>query len=189
VSEFQQAARPARLRLDEVELLRRARNGDANAFTELVRANETRLRQLTYQLTRDSFAMEVLLQEALLRAYRGLQDFSPEREGSFIHWLCRIVYRVFVDEYRRQKRRPRETDLSHEMSDAAVTPVDEAVVRRLTLDRAIAELPVDVRSAVLLVDLVGFDYATAAELSGTTPGTIASRLHRGRAALLQALQQ
>jgi RNA polymerase sigma factor (sigma-70 family) len=161
----------------------------ADAFTELVRANEVNLRQFAYQLTRDPFAMEELLQEGLLRAYLAYPAFSPQREGSVTRWLCRIIYHVFVDEYRRRKRRPPPLALDAQIEDSAADSVDDAVTTRLTLDRALGELSLEVRTAVMLVDVAGFDYAAAAEVAGTNPGTIASRLHRGRAMLLKALEK
>jgi RNA polymerase sigma-70 factor (ECF subfamily) len=122
-----------------------------------------------------------VLQEAFIKAFRKLPPSfeSPAHEAA---WLYKIVYRTCLDELRRA-RRHRVTALQHE-------PVDDAMERTrssLSITRALKELTPEARAAVLLVDLVGFDYRTAAAALGVPEGTVASRLSNGRARLHELL--
>ncbi len=102
-------------------------------------------------------------------------------------WIYRIMRNLWIDETRSRSRRSRsfvdeEAGLSVGMDGA-----QEAVVELSMVDRAMATLPDDQREAVLLVMVEGYKYAEAAEIVGCPPGTLASRLVRGREALLLAL--
>jgi RNA polymerase sigma-70 factor (ECF subfamily) len=163
----------------------RARRGDHEAFTSVIKHYDAGLRALAYRLLRDVDRMDDALQEAYLRAFRSLPTFRGEsRLGT---WLYRIVYNACIDELRRSRR------LVHLPLEDGVDPpnlgsnLDELVVHRSGLARALAELPPEERAAVLLVDAQGFDYRSAGEVLGVPTGTVASRLNRARGALRRAL--
>jgi RNA polymerase sigma-70 factor, ECF subfamily len=179
------------------EVLRRAKAGDAAAFTAVVRHYDPRLRALAFRLVGDRTAMDDALQEAYVKAFRALPAF---RENAGLGtWLYQITYRACVDLLRREGRhqtsfaRPRARDdgpgaPEPTATGAAADPATTAA-RRTDLQRALAALPVDQRAAVLLVDAEGLDYDAAGEVLGVAPGTIASRLSRARAALRTALAE
>ena len=162
-------------------LLARARRGDAAAFALLLRADDESHRRLAYRLLGDRAAMDDVLQEAYLRAYRALPRFRGG--AAFGTWLYRIVYNACLDELRRGRSR-REVAL-HEQP-AGVSP--DGVEEQLDLERALAALPPELRAVVLLVDAEGLSYDEAAEVLGVASGTIGSRLSRARAALRDALE-
>ena len=180
-------------------VLARARAGDPRAFTELVRHYDHRLRALAYRLLGDRAAMDDALQEAYVKAFRALPAFRED--AGLGTWLYQITYRACVDLQRREGRHqagpldPSEGGAGRtaEASAAgrATAGADPAVTAatRTDLQRALAALPVDQRAAVLLVDAEGLDYDAAATVLGVAPGTIASRLSRGRAALRAALAE
>jgi RNA polymerase sigma-70 factor (ECF subfamily) len=163
--------------------LRRARNVDAAAFTSLVELYDESLRRLAFRLLGDRDAMDDVLQEAYVKAFRSLPRF---RGGSTLGtWLYRIVYNACLDELRRVRAIrtvPLELDAVGEASDPAV-----AVVGAGELADALASLPPEQRAAVLLVDAEGFDYRAAADVLGVEVGTVASRLNRARTSLRRAL--
>jgi RNA polymerase sigma-70 factor (ECF subfamily) len=163
-------------------LLRRARRGDAEAFTALVRRHDDTLRALAFRLLGDRAAMDDALQEAYVRAYRSLGSF--EGRSGFGTWMYRIAYRTCIDELRRRGR----DDLAPLDSDAASPDQSSAVATRLDLAGALAALAPELRAGVLLVDAQGFSYDEAAEILGIPAGTVASRLNRARAALREALE-
>jgi RNA polymerase sigma-70 factor (ECF subfamily) len=162
-----------------------AKRGDQAAFALLVKHYDPGLRALAYRLLGDPDRMDDALQEAYVKAFRSLSRFRGEsRLGT---WLYRIVYNVCLDEL---KRGGRLVQLPFE--DAAHPPdprLDgaEAVAGRSRLVEALAELTLEERAAVLLVDAQGFDYRSAGEVLGVPEGTVASRLNRARAALRHAL--
>lgn len=162
-------------------LLVRARRGDAAAFVLLLRAADESHRRLAYRLLGDRHLMDDVLQEAYLRAFHALPRFRGG--AAFGTWLYRIVYNACVDELRRGRAR-REVALD-ELS-AAIS--EDGVAAQLDLEAALAALPPELRSVVLLVDAEGLSYHEAAEVLGVAPGTIGSRLNRARAALRGELE-
>ena len=119
-------------------------------------------------------------QEALLAVVRGLPHF--DRRSSFATWSYRVATNACLDELRRRKRRPMPLDeLPAATSDQRETADD--IVDRLGIDEALATLPDDFRVAVVLRDICGLDYAEIAEVLGVPPGTVRSRIARGRAAV------
>jgi RNA polymerase sigma-70 factor (ECF subfamily) len=172
------------------DLVARAVAGDRDAFTTLVRQHDGRLRALAYQLLGgDRHAMEDVLQEAYLRAYRALPNFRHDADpGS---WLYRIVYNASIDELRRARVRPAPVDPDdHEPAGSSRERDPGAVVaeRDRTL-RALRALPDDQRVTLVLVDGEGFDNQTAARILDVAPGTVGSRLSRARATVRRILQE
>ena len=163
----------------------RATGGDVDAFYSLISLHDRGLRGLAYRLLGDRDAMDDALQESYLKAFRALAKFSGD--SAFKSWLYRIVYNTCLDELRRRRNvgaLPVEPDL--ELPDRRPDPA-ELATEKLDLAAAVASLSPETRAAVLLVFVDGMDYRSAAEALGISRGTLASRLHRGRAALRRAL--
>lgn len=163
----------------------RARTAEAlsteNRFRGLLERNEPRLRRLAYAMLSDKGGIDDVLQEAFIRAYRKLPArFESERQESA--WLYRIVYRCCLDEIRRQRRRPETPGVIDEAAAVAIAePADSLVAIR-----ALSTLAADQRAVVLLVDLFGFDYETAAGVLAIPRGTVAWRLSQARAQLRES---
>ena len=171
------------------ELVDRALAGDQRAFTDLVRRYDDRLRGLAFRILGDRHRMDDAMQEAYLRAYRNLHRFRRDAElGS---WLYRIVHNACIDELRRMGRRPAPVDTAEPRWDGPSGAADpeRTVVASDRARRALDALPEDQRATVLLVDGEGFDNITAAAILEVAPGTVASRLSRGRAAMRRALAE
>ena len=171
------------------ELVDRALAGDQQAFTSLVRRYDDRLRGLAFKILGDRHRMDDAMQEAYLRAYRNLHRFRRDAElGS---WLYRIVHNACIDELRRMGRRPAPVDTTEAGFDgpSGVPDPERVVLASERARRALAALPEDQRATVLLVDGEGFDNLTAAEILEVAPGTIASRLSRGRATMRRVLEE
>ncbi|MFH1329486.1 MAG: sigma-70 family RNA polymerase sigma factor [Actinomycetota bacterium] len=150
------------------------------------------------RMTRNPADAEDLLQETLLRAYRGFGTFKT---GTNLRaWLYRILTNTFINRYRRQTRQPAEVELGEledlylyrrlgEQSGAARSAEEEALERFVDEDikAAVEALPENFRIPVLLADVEGFSYKEIARIMGVPIGTVMSRLHRGRKALEKAL--
>jgi RNA polymerase sigma-70 factor (ECF subfamily) len=164
-------------------VIERARRGDQEAFAAVLRHYDPGLRALAYRLLGDRDLMDDALQEAYVKAFRALPCFRGEsRLGT---WLYRIAYNACLDELRRS-RGTEELPLEAEVPSRAGDPADVAA-RSRDLAGALAALPSEERTAVLLVDAQGFDYRESARILGIPEGTVASRLNRARASLRIAL--
>jgi RNA polymerase sigma-70 factor (ECF subfamily) len=170
----------------ESDLVARARAGDHRAFSLLLANHDDQMRALAFRMLGGRAAMDDALQDAYVKAYRSLGRF--QEASSFATWLHRIVARTCIDHLRKRQRR-REVPLevvSATAPDRSAAP-DQLVTDRSVLGQALSELPADQRAAVVLVDGEGYSYEQAAEVLGTRPGTIASRLSRARSSLRTAL--
>jgi RNA polymerase sigma-70 factor (ECF subfamily) len=159
----------------------------SRTFMQMVEQHDRELRALAYRLLGGRTAMDDVLQEAYLRAFRGFGSFRGE--AAVGTWLYRIVYNACLDHLRGEQR-SREMPLEDDgLSGAAAPGGDpaETLPGKQSLAAALASLPVEQRATVLLVDAVGFSYAEAAEVSGVSPGTVASRLNHARSALRKTL--
>ena len=167
-------------------VLDRARDGDHEAFTAVVRLYDRRLRGLAYRVLGDPDGMDDALQEAYVRAFRALPRFRGDaRIGT---WLFRITYNACLDELAR-KRKVTHVPLDELVEQASAGPdPGEAYGARAELASAFAALSEDERAVVFLVDVEGFDYAGAAQILGVPVGTVASRLNHARRALRSALR-
>jgi RNA polymerase sigma-70 factor (ECF subfamily) len=143
---------------------------------------------VAYRLTGNHDEAQDLVQEVLLRVHRGLARYEP---GSMEGWLSRITTNAFLDEVRRRKRRPLDVvaELPPGSDGVGGDPDAEIAKARLPdeVQQALLDLPPDYRAAVVLCDVVGLDYAEIAETLGIPPGTVRSRIHRGRGLLRKAL--
>jgi RNA polymerase sigma-70 factor (ECF subfamily) len=122
-------------------------------------------------------------QEALLAVARGIPRFDGR--SRFTTWCYRVATNAALDEARRRKRRPAPVEV---LAEAIAGPDHaDAVTDQLVVDAALAGLPPEFRAAVALRDLAGLDYAQIAEILDIPPGTVRSRIARGRAALADRL--
>ena len=168
---------------ESIALVLRAQGGDQVAFGTLIRRHDRSMRRLAHGLLGDQARMDDALQDAYIRAYRGLGSFQGK--AAFSTWLYRIVYRSCLDEIRRRKP---QTSLDEilEQPDPHAGPEAQASARR-DIDAALAQLTTDMRAAVWLIDGEGLSYDEAAEVLGVPEGTVASRVSRARAQLRVAL--
>ena len=151
------------------------------------------------RMTRNPADAEDLVQEAMLRAYRGFDRF--EAGTNLKAWLFRILTNAYINTYRKKQREPQkvsqdeveEFDLYRELKnhDPQFTSTPESIVLDNLVDsdiiEALDDLPEQFRLAVVLSDIEDFSYAEMAEIMDVPLGTVMSRLHRGRKALQKRL--
>jgi RNA polymerase sigma-70 factor (ECF subfamily) len=102
-------------------------------------------------------------------------------------WAYRVAVNSSLDELRRRKRRPVPSELDGPGATAQSTDETAGVAQRLDIDAALMRLAPEFRAAVVLRDLCGLDYAEIAEVLDIPPGTVRSRIARGRGALADDL--
>ncbi len=176
----------------DLHLVERARGGDLDAFNALVELYQDQLYALVARMVPDVDQAADAVQEAFFSAYRKLDSF---RGGSFRSWVSRIAINAAMDAQRAQRRRP--TTAYPELEDETwQPPADEgdepeptviAAERSRALAAALTQIAADQRTAIVLFDVEGYDYAEIAEITGVSLGTVKSRIHRGRLALRSLL--
>ena len=169
-------------------LLERAREGDLEAFNDLVLSYQDMLFALIVRMVPDRDQASDCVQEAFFNAFRNMHGF---RGGSVKSWLSRIAINAAMDTQRLRKRRPAEPypeledDTWQPPADASADPVTTSLTaeRHRVLNAALARVTDDQRTAIVLYDVEGYDYAEIATMTGVSLGTVKSRIHRGRLAL------
>jgi RNA polymerase sigma-70 factor, ECF subfamily len=158
-------------------------------FQAYVRGCLDSLHNYAVLLARPPEDHEDLLQEALIRAFRGFDSF--DRALPFKAWMFGIIRHAYVDRYRRRKGRPVEEPLEDEQTSPPLdSPLyaiplapEDVLVRQETVEQvreAIRRLPVLLREVVELRDIEGLSYRDIATVLARPIGTVMSRLYRGR---------
>ena len=179
------------------ELVARSMGGDLDSFNQLVLRWERPIFALAYRtLGREEDARDVV-QEAFLRAYRGLRGFKGQ--AKFSSWLYRITVNLCRDWSRRERRAPvvqvpEGTD-PVDLADAHASPVEsvEELVGRREMSRAVAramaELPEEQRAAILLKEYHGLTFQEIADLLDCPLSTVKTRLYQGLSVLRRRLER
>jgi RNA polymerase sigma-70 factor, ECF subfamily len=162
-------------------LVRAARGGDVDAFGQLVRAYQADVWRLSLHLLRNRTAADDVTQECFVRAFRFISTYKGR--SKFTTWLLSIARNCAVDEMRRSGRRRRiEEEVRAETTERSHDPTSGIEVRE-----ALAELPMELREPVVLIDMLGLSYLEAAQVLGLPTGTVKSRVHRARTTLADRL--
>lgn len=168
-------------------------------FVELVQPYLDHLYAVALRLTGERTAAEDVVQDALLRAYRSLDQLRDRERVRF--WLTKVLYSACRDRYRKEAHHEEDLSLDNEGFDLFDKLVEEdpfPYSDRLHLDfldlfdderliEALKKIHPAHRTALVLAYVSGYKAREIAELTGTTVGTVLSRLHRGRQQLERAL--
>ena len=176
---------------DLAALVTAAIDGDRAAFDELVKATYADAYTLAYRLTGNEEDARDVVQDAYLRAYKGLKKFRGD--ASFSTWMYRITANC-ASSYLVKRNRNRHEDLDDERQHIVderpeIDPEQraDAAAERQRLNEALEALPPDMRAVVVLRDVYDLPHeAIAAEL-GITEGAAKVRLHRARTKLRERL--
>jgi RNA polymerase sigma-70 factor (ECF subfamily) len=167
------------------DLIEAARNGDREAFVDLIRVRSDRLFAIAQRILRDIDRAEDALQDALVIAWRDLRGLrDPDR---FDAWLQRLLIHVCVSQATRERRRT---------ANLRVLPVDGpaapdellSVGDRELLERGFRRLPPEQRAILVLHHYLGYPPSEIAEALGIPAGTARSRLHHAHRAMRAALE-
>lgn len=159
--------------------LARAREGDVDAFEDLVRTYQGDVYRFAYSYTRDRALAEDVTQEAFLRAYRFLPSFRGE--SRFGSWLFRIARNCALDLIHARKGQEERAA----RAPAPLGPPDPFA--RVELQTALAAVTPEHRDPFLLIEVFGLSYQEAADVLKLRVGTVKSRMHRARVAMMAAL--
>lgn len=174
---------------DDPSLVEAAQQGDQAALNTLLNQHYDRVYAVCRRLAGNDADAADATQEALMAIVRGLPRFDGR--AKFSTWSYRVATNACLDELRRRGRRPTPGLPDHETEalgpDHDRPGVDDTVADRLVLDDALRALPEEFRAPVVLRDQLGMDYAEIAATLQIPPGTVRSRIARGRARLADHL--
>ncbi|MEZ7859528.1 MAG: RNA polymerase sigma-70 factor (ECF subfamily) [Porticoccaceae bacterium] len=171
------------------QLVTRVQQGDKRAFDLLVLKYQYRVHAIVGRFIRDSHEVEDVTQEAFLKAYRALPRFRGDSQ--FYTWLFRIAVNTAKNYLVARSRRPPSSDVnlddaefyagSEQLKDLG-TPENQLFRDELeaVINKAIEELPEDLRTAVTLREYEGLSYEDIAGVMDCPVGTVRSRIFRGR---------
>lgn len=174
------------------KLVERVQKGEKGAFDLLVLKYQHKIVKLVMRYVRDPDLALDIAQEAFIKAYRALPSFRGD--SAFYTWMYRIAVNTAKNHLAAQRRRPMDVEL--DMQDPEQydlhaklkeTDTPEGIAQRDELKevvvRAIAALPEDLRTAIILCELEGMSYQEIAETMDSPVGTVRSRIFRARDAI------
>ena len=174
------------------KLVERVQKGDKGAFDLLVLKYQHKIVNLVMRYVRDPELAQDIAQEAFIKAYRALPRFRGD--SAFYTWMYRIAVNTAKNHLAAQRRRPMDVELDlqdpeqydmHAKLKETDTPEGVTLSNELkeTVERAIAALPEDLRTAIVLRELEGMSYEEIAETMECPVGTVRSRIFRARDAI------
>ena len=170
----------------DLGVLRKAQRGDERAFTLILRAYEVPVFNYVVRLVGDRALAEDLTQEVFLRVYQGLPSFSLR--SRFTTWLFQVTKNRVLDELRAVERRPRAVVAIDDVPPLEVLDAPlEQVEEMDAVWRAIEDLNVDLKMALLLRDVVGLSYNEIADSLEITLATVKWRIYKAREEVQLAL--
>lgn len=171
------------------------------AFEELVKRHQRTVYSLLYQLAPDWSDTSDLAQEVFIRIWRSINNLR--NPAAFRSWLTQIVTNLFYDELRKRPRRLPTVSmdesigddesgegLTRDIADSSAQPDDIVLSRETTevIRQAMASLPEQFRTAIVLREVEGLSYEEIALLTKTEMGTVKSRIARARSKLQELLK-
>lgn len=186
--------------LTDQEVIARALEGREAAYRELIGRYERPVFSLIYRLVRDRERAEDLAQDTFIKVLNHLERYDPTYK--FSSWIFKIAHNTALDQLRKKELATLSLDGSPHATDAEEvdatvltaiasdeTPEDYAANRELgtVLERAIATLRPEYRTAIILWHVEGRPYDEIAEIMGVPLGTVKTYIHRARGELRQKL--
>lgn len=173
-------------------LVERVQRGDKKAFDLLVLKYQHKVGNLIARYIRDPAEVLDVTQEAFIKAYRALPKFRGD--SAFYTWLYRVAINTAKNHLAAQARRPPSDDIEADMAEQMdmgsplkeyATPENLALEREIahTIQRALDQLPEDLRTAITLRELEGLTYEEIAQAMECPIGTVRSRIFRAREAI------
>jgi len=162
---------------DDAALLRRARDGDLDAFSDFVRLHERRVRGVLARLLADRRDVEEATQDTFVQAWRSLERYRGD--AAPFTWLYRIAVNEAMQRMRRRQLELRPID---DAAAPASAPAEESELREQSafLLARLRALPPDLRVAVVLRDVEGLSNSEVASALSLSVPAAKSRIHRGR---------
>ena len=171
--------------LSEDELIQKAKEGEVEAFGELVKRYQKRIYHLIYQMTFNHEDANDLSQEAFLKAYKSLNKFK--RESSFYTWLYRIAINLLINHLKKRKNERKNLDFNIHYTNSPQRILENKEFYT-KLKETISMLPFSQRIALNLVVNHGLSHKEVAKIQGCSEGTVSWRIFQARKFLKEKLE-
>jgi len=168
---------------DDDDLIRNAQGGDLSSLEILLDRHHDRIRAVCAKVVGRGADADDAAQMALISIVKNLDSFDGRAQ--FSTWSYRIATNAAIDELRRRSRRNAtslDDDEGH-LQIAALGNLENAATAHIDVEHALEQLGEDFRVPVVLRDLCGMDYSEISEVLNLAPGTVRSRIARGRGKL------
>jgi len=172
--------------VEEKDLIKKAQNGDREAFCTLMEAHESKIYALSFKYMQNTHDASDAAQDAMLKIFLNIGKFRSD--AAFSTWVYRIVANTCVDLLRRKKTLvPLE---NYESKSPYANPDEDLISAEFMtgLKQAVADLPSDFKSVLVLKDLEHQKYEDIARILQISEGTVKSRLSRAREKLRRMME-
>jgi len=178
-------------KLNDHELVSRAKSGDDSAFNELMRRHYKGVLNYIYRFTNGSNTTEDLTQEVFYRVYKSLDRYRPEAQ--FTTWLYKIATNLCISDFKKNSKYFSLDEIAEntgEMEDDSFFEADDNIYRKQikkSIDDALKKLTDKERIAITLCKYQGFSYNEVAEVMDCSVGAVKTHIYRGRMKLVEML--
>jgi RNA polymerase sigma-70 factor (ECF subfamily) len=183
--------------IDEQSLVKRAKNGDLEAYEEIIKLYDKKVFSLIFNMIRNQDDVEDIAQEVFIKIYRNLKNFKEE--SSLYTWIYRITVNICIDEMKKRKQvvyldekiQVQDGEIEVQIPDTG-KPLEEIAEDKDIKDRlinCINKLPENARIMIVLRDIKEFSYQEIAEILNLNIGTVKSKINRARNMLKALLGQ
>jgi len=182
---------------DEMKVVQKAKEGDTQAFEELVQRHFSKIYHTALHIMADGDEAEDMTQETFIRAYRALAKFDGR--SSFFTWIYRILINLCLNRKKEIKkwRTAKDNDprlksfLMEKETAQEETPEDKLLQKRqvVSLIEALDDLSEVLRTTLILVVFENMDYRQAGDVLGCSEGTVAWRVFRAREILREKMKK
>ena len=177
------------------EVIRRAQEGDADAFATLFRAHKSRIYSVCLRMTNNAAEAEDLTQDAFLQVFRKIATFRGD--SAFSTWLHRIAVNTVLMHFRKKSLTQVSLDEPYSNSDGANIRREYGAkdnyltgcVDRVALSNAIKDLPQGYRTIFVLHEVEGYEHQEIAEMLGCSVGNSKSQLHKAKLRIRELLSR
>ena len=166
--------------------VRRAQQGDVDAFEAIYRAHAAAVFKLCRRMVADEREARELTQDVFVRAWERLTQFRGQ--SAIGTWLHRVAVNIVLLHLRTAKRESLQL-LDADDDEAPVFANDASIHARLDMEAALARLPAGARTVFVLHDVEGFSHDEIAQMTGLASGTVRAQLWRARRALMRLLDR
>ena len=175
--------------INEAELITRAKNGERNAFSELVCIHVQGVRNVIYRLYGDAQLAEDAAQETFIQAWLHLVSYRPQ--ASLRNWLYRIAVNAATDMLRKEKRILPNAIEDLPLKDPQLGPegLFSQEEQKTLVQKAVLSLPDACRAVLVLREYEELSYHEIADTLNIPVGTVMSRLNYARKLLKERLSQ
>lgn len=182
--------------MNEADAIKRIKNGDIEAFEDIVALYETKVCGIIYQIVRNQNEVEDIAQEVFIKVFKNINKF--EEKSSLYTWIYRITVNMCIDTIKKRKSvvyideklETGDGEIERQFeSDQKTDEIYEKKELKDIIKKCIEELPEKQRMMIILRDIKGFSYEEISSFTKTNIGTVKSQINRARLKLKELLEK